>query len=194
MRNKFFAACALAALIAQPVIAHAQGAAITRWNDLMPRFVDASNEAVAAEARLLGTAGLREQVAAIDAQARVMSREATPGMVEQLMAARSSAALALAAKLASPGLTLDSAAKQQFGDGIDGLARAIKQYEAMSTDLPALKQLMRDAGAKARTGLFVAKSLPDYVRDAKQELGAAVKFARANNIAFATEVNAMVAP
>ncbi|MES2018422.1 MAG: hypothetical protein V4484_18190 [Pseudomonadota bacterium] len=194
MRKQFFLICALAAFIAQPGISQAQSGPVTRASDLMPRFVDVNNEAVAAEARLLLAAGIGEQVAAIDLQAKAMSREATAGMVEQLMAARKGAALALAAKLATPGLTLDSAARQQFGIGIDGLARAIKQWEEMSADMPGLKQMMRDGGIKTRNGLYVAKSLPDYLRDARQELAAAVTFARANKIDFASEVNAMVAP
>jgi hypothetical protein len=194
MRKQFLLLCALAALFIQPGIAQEQSGPITRASDLMPRFIDVNNEAMAAEARLLIAAGIGEQVAAIDVQAKAITRDATAGMVEQLMAARKSAALALAAKLAAPGLVLDSTAKQQFGEGIDRLARALKQFQEMGADMPGLKQMMRDGGLKVRTGLFVAKSLPDYVRDTKQELTAAVQFARTNNIAFATEVNAMVAP
>lgn len=204
MQKKFLALCAVAALFANPGMVQAQvgngGATYAdvtnknQWSDLMPKFVDATGESIAAQAHLLFAVGLSAQAAPIAAQAKEMSRDATPGMVEQLMATRKSVSSNLSAKLAAGGLTLQPAAQQDFSAGIDSLARAIKQYEDMSTDLPGLKAALRGAGAKARTGLFVAKSLPTYVSDAKQELAAAVKFARANQIAVGADASAMVAP
>lgn len=203
MQNKFFAVCAVAAIFATPGLALAQvgngGATYSDVNnknqsaDFMPKFVDATGESIAAQARLLVAVGMSEQATALAAQAKDFSRAATPGMVEQLMASRSRTSAALGAKLAG-GVTLDAAAKQQFGEGIDALSRAIKQYNDISTDLPGLKQQLRGAGEKARTALFVAKSLPGYVKDAKQELAAAVTFARGNSIPVVPEASALLAP
>jgi hypothetical protein len=204
MHKKFLALCAVAALFANPGTVQAQvgngGATYSdvtnknQWSDFMPKFVDASGESISGQAHLLFAVGLSEQAAPLAAQAKEMSRDATPGMVEQLMATRKSVSSTLTAKLAAGGMTLQPAAKQDFADGVNSLARAIKQYEEMSTDLPGLKAALRGAGAKARTGLFVAKSLPAYVGDVKQELAAAVKFARANQIAVGADAGAMVAP
>ena len=203
MQNRFLAVCAVAAVFASSGLVHAQvgngGATYADVNnknqsaDFMPTFVDATGESIAAQARLLGAVGMGEQAAAMAAQARELSSAATPGMVEQLMASRARTSGALSARLGA-GATLDAAARQQFGEGIDALARAIKQYNDISTDLPGLKQQLRGAGQKARTALFVAKSLPGYVKDAKQELAAAVAFARANSIPVAPEASALLAP
>lgn len=202
MQNKFLALCAVAALFAQPGLAQAQvgngGATYSdvngknQWADFMPKFVDATGESIAAQARLLYAVGLSAKANELATQAKEMSRLATPGMVEQLMASRKNVSAILVAKLAAGGMTLEPGPRQDFTDGIDALARAIKQYEAMSTDLAGTKATLRGAGEKARTGLFVAKSLPTYVADARQELAAAVNFARANQIPFGADAAAMV--
>jgi hypothetical protein len=202
MQNKFLALCAVAAVFATPGLAHAQvgngGATYSdvtnknQWSEFMPKFVDATRDSIAAQARLLAALGMSEQATDLAAQAKEFSRAATPGMVEQLMASRSRTSAALSAKLAGA-VTLDAAAKQQFSEGIDFLARAIKQYDDIGTDLPGMKQQLRGAGEKARTALFVAKSLPSYVKDAKQELAAAATFARANGIPVVPEAAALLA-
>lgn len=196
MRNKILVVLALAALIgiAGLAEAQAQNGRVAAWYELMPKFVDATNGAMTAEARLSSALGLAAQAESVTTAAKNLNAGSSPGTVEQVMATRSAVAQAIAAKLATPGLALDGAAKAQFSDGIDGLARSFKQYEDMSGDLPLLKQVMRNAGDKGRTGLFVAKSMADYKRDAKQELAAAVVFARANSVPYAAEVDAMVAP
>ncbi len=194
MQNKFLALCTVAALIAQPGLAHAQlgngGTTYSdvnnknQWQQFLGKFVGATGDANAAQARLMYSVGMSDQAIALAAQTKDLNSTATPGMVEQVMASRDRVAAALIAKLAGGGMTLDPAAKQQFGEGIDALAAAIKQYEELGTDLPYMKTQLRGAGEKARTGLFVAKSLPDYLREAKKELDAATVFARANNITF----------
>jgi hypothetical protein len=204
MQNKFLALCAVAAIFANPGIAQAQPgnggttySDVTNknaWSDFTPRFVTASLDAIGAQASMMMALGLNEQAASVTAQAKDLSRDTAPGTIETIMAARASAALALTAKMATAGLTLDDTKKSQFGADIDALARAVKQYEEISTDLPYMKVQLRGAGAKGRTGLFVAKSMPNYIRDLKQELAGAVAFAKANSIAYAPEVNALLPP
>jgi hypothetical protein len=204
MQNKFLALCAVAALFAQPGLAQAQvgngGATYSdvngknQWADFMPKFVEASGESIAAQARLLYAVGMSDQANALAVQAKEMSRLATPGMVEQLMASRKNVSTALMSKMAAGGMNLLPGARVDFAEGIDALARSIKLYEAMSTDLPGVKATLRGAGEKARTGLFVAKALPGYVGEAKQELAAAVAFARANAITVGADAAAIVAP
>jgi hypothetical protein len=201
MQNKFLALCAVAAIFANPGIARAQQGSGTiqfdatsrnAWSDFTPRFVTASLDAIGAQASMMTALGLNEQAASVTAEAKALSRDTAPGTIETIMAARASAALALAAKMATAGQALADVKKSQFGADIDALARAVKQYEEISTDLPYLKVQLRGAGAKGRTGLFVAKSMPNYIRDLKQELAGAVAFAKANNIAYAPEVNALL--
>jgi len=203
MQKKFLTLCA-AALLANAGLVQAQvgngGATYSdvtgknQWAQLMPQFVDATQNAFTSEALLLTAVGLGDQATALTEQAKGLTRDSAPGQVEQIMTARTSAGTALAAKLATPGLVLEGAAKQQLSEGIDGLVRTIKQYEELSVDLPGMKVQMRGAGAKARTGLFVAKSLPGYVTDAKRELAAMVAYARANTIPVAPEAAALIAP
>jgi hypothetical protein len=204
MQNKFLALCAVAAIFANPGIAQAQvgngGATYadvtnkSAWSDFTPKFVTATLDAMAAQASMMTALGMTEQAASVTAQAKELTRDTPPGTVETIMATRTSAAQALAAKLAGAGVTFDAAKKPQFGADIDALARTIKLYEEISADLPWLKAQLRGAGAKGRTGLFVAKSIPNYTRDLKAELATAVAFARANEIQFAPEVNALLAP
>jgi hypothetical protein len=202
MQNKFLALCAVAAIFVTPGMAQAQvgngGATYSdvtgknAWADFTPRFVNATQDAIAAQASMMTALGLSEQAASVTAQAKDLTRDTPPGMVESIMAARSKAAQALSAKLATPGLMLDDAKKGQFGADVDAVARSIKLYEEISTELPWMKTQLRGAGAKGRTGLFVAKSIPDYTRDMKLELAAAVAFAKANKIEFSAEVNALL--
>jgi hypothetical protein len=204
MQNKFLALCAVAAIFANPGMAQAQvgngGATYSdvnsknAWAEFTPRFVTATLDALAAQASMMSALGMAEQAAGVTAQAKELTLDTPPGTVESIMAARATAAQALGAKLAAAGASFDAAKKPQFGADIDALARTIKQYEELSTDLPYMKTQLRGAGAKGRTGLFVAKSIPNYTRDMKLELAAAVTFARANNITFAPEVSALVAP
>ncbi|MES2318729.1 MAG: hypothetical protein V4631_14715 [Pseudomonadota bacterium] len=204
MQNKFLALCAVAALAANPGLVQAQvgngGATYSEVNnktslaDFMPKFISASRIAIAAQASMDTTVGMADQANALTAQASEMKLDSAPGIVEKVMDARAADALALNAKLASAGLTIDAAKKPQFTADIEDLARSIKQFEELSSDLPYMKTQLRGAGAKGRTGLFVAKSLPGYSKEMKAQLAAAVAFARANAIPFAPEVNAALAP
>lgn len=203
MQKKLLAVCAAAALFATPGITLAQvgngGATYSdvtnknAWADFTPRFVTATLNAMAAQASMMSTLGMNEPAASVTAQAKDLSRDTPPGMVESIMAARGKAAQALSAKLGTAGVTIDAAKKAQFGADIDAVALAIKEYRELSTDLPYMKTQLRGAGAKGRTGLFVAKSIPDYTSALKAELAGAVAFAKANEIAYAPEVNTILA-
>ena len=204
MQNKFLSMCAVAALVATPALVQAQvgngGATYSEVNnktmmaEFMPKFIGASRIAIAAQASMGTAIGMGEQAAALTTQASELKLDSAPGIVEKVMDARNAGALAVNAKLASAGLVIDAAKKPQFGADIEDLARTIKQFEELSIDLPYMKTQLRGAGAKGRTGLFVAKSLPGYVKEMKAELAAAAVFARANGIALAPEVNAQLAP
>lgn len=204
MQKKFLAVCAVAALFATPGTTLAQavgnGGALysdvtnkNAWADFTPRFVTATLNSMAAQASMLGMVGMNEPAATVTAQAKDLSRNTPPGMVESIMAERSKAAQALIAKLATAGTTIDATKKAQFGADIDAMALALKEYRELSIDLPYLKTQLRGAGAKGRTGLFIAKSIPDYTDALKAELAGAVAFAKTNNIAYAPEVNDILA-
>jgi len=204
MQKKFLAVCAVAALFAAPGITLAQavgngGATYSdvtnknAWADFTPRFVTATLNAMAAQASMLEMVGMNAPAATVTAQAKDLSRNTPPGMVESIMAERSKAAQALTAKLAAAGTTIDATKKAQFGADVDAMALALKEYRELSVDLPYLKTQLRGAGAKGRTGLFIAKSIPDYTDAMKAELAGAVAFAKANSIAYAPEVNDILA-
>ena len=204
MQKKFLAVCAVAALFAAPGITLAQavgngGATYSdvtnknAWAEFTPRFVTATLNAMAAQASMLTILGMPEPAATVTAQAKDLSRDTPPGMVESIMAERSKAAVVLTAKLGAAGATIDATKKAQIGADIDAVALALKEYRELSTDLPYMKAQLRGAGNKGRTGLFVAKSMPDYTGALKAELAGAVAFAKANGIAYAPEVNDILA-
>lgn len=197
MQAKMLTLCIAAAIFAVPGLSHAQlgngGAAYSevtgasKWFEVMPRFVDAAQDALTADSNMLAALGMNAEAATVVSRAAEMKSDATPGTVEDIMAMHTAAAAALTPKLAATGVALSDSAKVQFSKGIDGLARGIMQIDAMSGDLPGLKKMMRDAGTKARTGFFVAKSLGQYRKDMKQQLRDAIAFARANGIVFPPE-------
>jgi hypothetical protein len=197
MQVKFVTLCIAAALCAAPAVSHAQlgngGATYsevtgaTKWSQVMPMFVDAAQDVLTADSNMLAALGLNAEAAVVVSRSAEMKFDATPGTVEEIMAMHTTAATTLAPKLAGAGVALSDSAKAQFSKGIDGLARGVGQIDAMSGDLPGLKKMMRDAGAKARTGSFVAKSLGQYRKDMKQQLRDAIAFARANGIVFPPE-------
>lgn len=203
MHPKLLTLCVAAAIFAVPVASHAQlgngggtyadVTGVSKWIDVMPRFVDAAQDALAADANLLAALGMPEQAAVVVSRSKEMTVDATAGTVEEIMAQHSAAVALLAPKLAASGVTLSEAGKEQLSKGIDGLARALVQIDALSTDLPALKKLMRDSGAKARTGYFVSKSLGQYRADMKQELRAAIAFAKANSVPFPPDAESRTA-
>jgi hypothetical protein len=204
MQSKFLALCAVAVLVANPGSAQAQvgngGATYSdvnnknQWSEFMPKFVKATLVSIEAQGRLLTAVGMNPQAVALDNQAKDLSRTTPANLIEDLMTARTANSKMLRAKVAAGGINLDAAAKQQFGEGIDFLARAIKQYDEMSEDLPGLKLQMRGAGEKARNGLFVAKSISGYTKEAREELAVALAFATANNIPYPSESSAALKP
>ncbi|MFL6659552.1 MAG: hypothetical protein ACJ8GW_15850 [Massilia sp.] len=204
MQSKFLALCAVAVLVANPGSAQAQvgngGATYSdvnnknQWSEFMPKFVTATLVSIEAQGRLMTAVGLSAQATALDNQAKDLSRTTPANLIEDLMTARSANSKMLRAKVAAGGINLDAATKQQFGEGIDFLARAIKQYDELSEDLPGLKLQMRGAGEKARNGLFVAKSITGYVKEAREELAVALAFATANNIPYPAESSAVLKP
>lgn len=203
MHPKFLTLCVAAAIFAIPAASHAQlgngggtyadVAGVNKWINVMPRFVDAAQDALSADANLLSALGMPEPAAAVLSRSKEMTVEATVGTVEAIMAQHSAAAALLAPKLAVSGVTLSDEGKAQLSKGIDGLARALVQIDALSTDLPALKKMMRDSGEKARTGYFVSKSLAQYRAEMKQELRAAISFAKANSVPFPPDAESRTA-
>lgn len=197
MQVKFLALCVAAAMFALPAVSQAQvgngGAAYSdvtgagKWFEVMPRFVNAAQDALMADSNMLAALGLKAEAAVVMSRAAEMKSDATPGTVEEIMAMHANAQTTLTPKLAATGVALSDEAKVQFSKGIDGLARGISQIDAMSGDLPGLKKMMRDAGNKARTGFFVSKSLAQYRKDMKQQLRDAITFARANSVVFPPE-------
>lgn len=159
----------------------------SKWFDVMPRFVDAAQDALLADANLLAAVGMPQQAAAVVSRSKELTAGATPGTVEEIMAQHRAAVVALLPKLAATGVVLGDDSKVLFSRGIDGLARAVKQVDSMSSDLPGLKKMMRDAGEKARTGYAVSKALSLYRTEMKQELQAAIAFAKANSLPFPPE-------
>lgn len=201
MQIKFLTLCVAASMFAMPAVSHAQvgngGAAYSevngasKWFEVMPRFVDAAQDTLTADSNMLAALGMPAEAAAVVSRAAEMKSDATPGTVEEIMAMHATAVAALTPKLGATGVVLSDSAKAQFSKGIDGLARGLGQIDALSGDLPGLKKMMRDAGTKARTGFFVAKSLGQYRKDMKQQLRDAIAFARANGIVFPPEAEAL---
>lgn len=199
MQAKFLTLCVAAAMLAAPVLSHAQvgnggatyadATGASRWFEVMPKFVDAAHDSINANANLLTALGMTEQAATVLSRAKELNPDATPGTVEEIMAMRSAAAAALAPRLTQTGVALDENGKLLVAKSIDAMARAVSQINAMSGDLPGLKKMMRDAGTKARTGFFVAKSLSQYREDMKAELKAAIAFAKANDVRYAPDAD-----
>ena len=65
------------------------------WADFTPRFVTATLDAMAAQASMMSALGLAEQAAVVSAQAKDLTRDTPPGMVDSIMTARLKAAQAL---------------------------------------------------------------------------------------------------
>lgn len=199
MQAKFLILCIAAAMMAAPPVAQAQvgngGATYAdvtgagKWFEVMPKFVDAAHDSINANANMLTALGMSDQAAKVLSRAKELTPDSTPGTVEEIMAMRSAAAAALAPRLSQTGVVLDDNAKMLVAKSVDAMARAVTQVTAMSGDLPGLKKMMRDAGTKARTGFFVAKSMSQYRDDMKAELKAVIAFAKANNVPYAPDAD-----
>ena len=145
MHPKLLTLCVAAAIFAVPVASHAQlgngggtyadVTGVSKWIDVMPRFVDAAQDALAADANLLAALGMPEQAAVVVSRSKEMTVDATAGTVEEIMAQHSAAVALLAPKLAASGVTLSEAGKEQLSKGIDGLARALVQKKQVCASL-----------------------------------------------------------
>jgi hypothetical protein len=144
--------------------------------DVMQRFVGASRSTLDASAQLLHALELPQAEAEAGAQAKQIDSGMTRQESEQAIAAQlrvlGSVQKALAGSKAQPA---------QINDGLQQLAKALEQYQAILVDLAELKAGMRKMQVPANSpALFVAKSLPGNVSDLKRELRVIGEAARTN--------------
>ncbi|MES2901163.1 MAG: hypothetical protein V4723_15645 [Pseudomonadota bacterium] len=152
---------------------------------LLTYFINSTRGAMGAEARLMAVAGMKTEADKAMAQSGAFVHESTPGQMEEVILLRTSGNAALANKLAAGGIALSDAQKADVSASIDALAVSVTQFTDLMIDYPELKKALRDAGLKRKKALFVSRFLPQALADSKQSLGAALAFARANNITVA---------
>jgi uncharacterized phage infection (PIP) family protein YhgE len=134
--------------------------------DVMQRFVGASRSTLDASALLLKALDQAQAEADAGAQANQLNAGMTRQESEQAMAGQLRVLAAVQKALAS-----GKAQPAQLNDGLQQLAKALEQYQAILGDLAELKAGMRKMQAPSNSpALFVAKSLPGNVTDLKREL------------------------
>lgn len=178
-------------VVAQTQEAPASYAAMTvrdKADALLTYFINGTKGAMDAEARLMATVGMKAEADLALAQSSAFVHESTPGQMEEVILLRTNGNAALAKKLSAGGIALTDAQKAEFATNIQALAPSVTQFNELMTDFPELKKALRDAGLKRKKALFVSRFLPQALADSKLSLGAALAFARANNIVVAPAV------
>lgn len=162
-------------------IGGSSGGSVTA-EQIVAKYVGGAQSVMRADANMLAAVGLKDEAEKASVQAKNLTEGATKGALEEAAAVRTANSEALERSLNGKKIEMDAASKKQFANGVGDLARGVIQYIDMSKDVGSFKPGMSSIGAAAGSALFVAKNLPDSIKNLGRSLKTAVDFSKANNI------------
>ncbi|MBV6320703.1 hypothetical protein [Duganella violaceipulchra] len=149
---------------------------------IVAKYVGGTQSVMRADANMLAAVGLKDEAEKASVQAKNLTEGATKGSLEEAAAVRTSSSEALERTLNGKKIEMDAASKKQFANGVGDLAKGVIQYVDMSKDVSGFKPGMSSFGAAAGSAIFVAKNLPDSIKNLGRTLKTVVDFSKANNI------------
>lgn len=156
---------------------------------IVAKYVGGTQSVMRADANMLSAVGLKDEAEKASVQAKNLTEGATKNSLEEASAVQTASSKALEQKLDGKKIEMDAASKKQFGDGMVDLAKGVILYVGMSKDAAGFKPGASSMGSAAGSALYVAKNLPDSIKNLGHTLKMAVNFAKANNIPVPKEAN-----
>jgi hypothetical protein len=126
--------------------------------------------------------GLKDEAEKASVQAKNLTEGATKNSLEEASAVQTASSKALEQQLSGKKVEMDAASKKQFGDGVLELSKGVIQYVGMTKDVAGFKPSVTSLGNSAGSAIYVAKSLPDSIKNLGHTLKMAIDFSKANNI------------
>lgn len=159
---------------------------------LVKSYVSGTKSVHTADAKMLSALGLKEEAAKAELQANNLTEGATASALEDATKVQTESSKAIAAKLDGQKVTLDAEGKKEFTAGLLNLAKGIKDYTNMGSDVKSFKPSMTSMGGAASAAMFIAKSLPDNTSNLMGTLKKAISFAKENKIEVPKEATSLL--
>jgi hypothetical protein len=156
---------------------------------IVAKYVGGAQSVMRADANMLAAVGLKDEAEKASVQAKNLTEGATKNSLEEAHAVQTASSKALEEKLSGKKIEMDAASKKQFADGLVDLAKGVVLYVGMSKDVSGFKPSVSSVGNAAGSALYVAKGLPDSIKNLGHTLKMAIDFAKANNIPVPKEAN-----
>lgn len=159
---------------------------------LVKSYVAGTKSVHFADAKLLSALGLKDEAAKAELQANNLTEGATASSLEDAAKVQTESSKAIAAKLEGQKVTLDAEGKKEFTHGLLNLAKGIKDYTGMSSDVKSFKPSVTSVGGAATAAMFIVKSLPDNTTNLMGTLKKAISFAKENKIEIPKEATSLL--
>jgi hypothetical protein len=159
---------------------------------LVKSYVAGTKSVHTADAKMLSALGMKEEAAKAELQASNLTEGATASALEDAAKVQTENSKAIAAKLDGQKVTLDAEGKKEFTAGLLNLAKGIKDYTNMSSDVKSFKPSMTSIGGAASSAMFIVKSLPDNTSNLMGTLKKAISFAKENKIEVPKEATSLL--
>lgn len=167
----------------------ASGGSGASAEQIVTRYVGGAQSVMRADAGMLAAVGLKDEAEKASVQAKNLTEGATKNSLEEATAVQTASSAALEQALKGKKVEMDAASKKQFAAGVGELAKGVLQYVGMSKDVAGFKPGVSSIGNSAGSALYVAKSLPDSIKNLGSTLKLAIEFSKANNIPVPKEAN-----
>jgi hypothetical protein len=159
---------------------------------IVSKYVSGTKSVMTADAFMLRALGLKEQAEKEELAAKNLTEGATASSLEDAAKIQTESSETIAAEMTGKKVVLDAAAKADYTKGLLNLAKGIKEYIGMSSDVKNFKPGISSVGASLEAATYVVKTLPDSISSLTKTLTQAVEFARENKIEVPAEATALL--
>lgn len=159
---------------------------------LVKGYVSGTKNVLSADSKFLSALGLKDQAANAELQAKNLTEGATASNLEDAAKIQTENSKAIAAQLDGKKVQLDAEGKKNFTLGLVDLAKGIKDYSGVSSDMSGFKPSLTSIGGAAGAAMYIVKSLPDTTINLMSTLKRAVDFAKENKIEVPKEATSLL--
>jgi hypothetical protein len=156
------------------------------------KFVDLAHADAEANVLLVQALGAPDTAKASIGAVQAIDMSATTSDIMNAGAAAGKAHEAVTELMGKP-MALSDAGKVSFASAAAALTKAAFDFNALTRNLGATRQVLMTAGPRARVAVYAARATPDIAAQLRAEVRAMVAFAKVNNIALAPDVLAAAA-
>jgi len=151
-------------------------------DSIVNKYVAGSKNVNSADIKMLRAVGLKDEADRAELQAKNLTEGATKDALEESAKSQTESSKALEAKLASGNVEMDAQSKELFAAGMADLGKGLLQYTAMSKDVAGFKPAPTSVGGSTMSAVYVAKTLPESIKNLASTLKSSITFAKTNNI------------